>query len=190
MDIKIGTQLSFQGQTGIVKFVDEDGILFESGDNQEFILYTQLEGLEPVSTGEIVKLQKPNEESFADVEADHEGTMKGTCTECGQKDVAIKDHICQTLLTLNDEDNYVPSYEEFHEAKVTVWKQFDDQQIGRLKKLWNMQHIKYHNNNFFNSIMKQLEDKKKLTERQFDELNYLLTNGRTKYEAGILTTKN
>jgi len=189
----IGSQLVYQGQTGIIKFSDEDGILFEAGNNKEFIPYTQLEGLEPVSTGEIVKLQKPNETSFENTHTDSEGNVVGTCTECGQSNVMVKDHICQTLLNVTEDelgDEYVPSFQEFHEAKLTVWKQFDDTQIARLKKLWNMQHIKYHNDNFFSKIMKQLEDKKKLSEKQFDELNFLLTNGRSKYEAGVLTTKN
>lgn len=193
MQYQIGHTLSYQGQTGTVKFTDEDGILFESGDTQEFIPYHHLEGLEPISTGEIVKLQKPNQEAFDNVHADQEGNMIGNCTECGQNDVAIKDHICQTLMDITEDelgDEYVPSYQEFHEAKLTVWKQFDDTQIARLKKLWNMQHIKYHNDNFFSKIMKQLEDKKKLSEKQFDELNFLLINGRSKYEAGVLSTKN
>lgn len=191
MKFNIGSELLYQGQTGIIKFTDEDGILFESGGNQEFIPYTQLEGLEPVSTGEIVKLQKPNEESFIDVHSGDDGTMIGTCTVCGHKDVEIKDHICQTLMDVTQDDlDYVPSFEEFHENKITMWKEFDDTQIARLKKLWSFQHVKYHNNNFFASIMKQLEDKKKLTQKQFDELEFLLQNGRSKYEAGVLTTKN
>lgn len=191
MKFNIGSQLSYNGYLGTVKFADEDGILFESGNNQEFIPYTKLEGLEPVSTGEIVKLQKPNQEAFVDTKNDDDGNVIGTCSECGQKDVIVKDHICQTLMDITEDDlDYVPSFEEFHENKVTVWKQFDDTQIARLKKLWNMQHIKYHNDNFFSKIMKQLETKKKLSQKQFDELEYLLQNGRSKYEAGVLSTKN
>lgn len=190
MEYKIGLELSYEGKTGTVKFTDEDGILFESGDNQEFIPYSKLEGLEPVRTGEIVKLQKPNEESFTDTKQDNEGNIIGNCTVCKQKDVIVKDHICQTLINMNpEEDGYVPSFDEFREAK-TIFKEFDDTQIARIKKLWSFQHAKYHQNNFFVSIIKQLEDKKKLSQRQYDELQFLLDNGRSKYEAGVLTTKN
>jgi len=191
MEYKIGLELSYEGKTGIVKFTDEDGILFESGNNQEFIPYSKLEGLEPVRTGEIVKLQKPNEESFTNTSPNNDGDIEGDCTVCKQKAVVVKDHICQTLLNidLGNDDDYVPSFEEFQEAR-NIFKEFDQTQIDRMKKLWSFQHAKYHNNTFFVNIMKQLEEKKKLSQRQYEELQYLLDNGRSKYEAGVLTTKN
>jgi hypothetical protein len=194
MKYQIGLELSYQGQKGIIKFTDEDGILFESGDTKEFIPYTQLEGLEPVSTGEIVKLQKPNEESFSNVTQDQEGNMVGDCTVCGLKNVAVKDHVCQTLLNFTEDElnnqEYVPSFEEFCAEGYTEYISFQDTEVARLKKLWSFQHGKYANNNFFVTIMKTLEDKKRLSKKQYEELKYLLDNGRTKYEAGVLTTKN
>ena len=73
---------------------------------------------------------------------------------------------------------------------ITQWISFDDAQVKNLKKRFDMVHIKYHANPFYMSVMKQLTDKKKLSKKQWEELKYLIENGRTKYEAGILTTKN
>lgn len=73
---------------------------------------------------------------------------------------------------------------------ITQWISFDDAQVKNLKKRFDMVHIKYHGNPFYISVMKQLTDKKKLSKKQWEELKYLIENGRTKYEAGILTTKN
>lgn len=73
---------------------------------------------------------------------------------------------------------------------INSWISFDDNQVNSLKKKFNTVNIKYHNNTFYTSIMKQLEDKKKLSKKQFDELKYLLDNGITRYEAGVLSTKN
>jgi len=73
---------------------------------------------------------------------------------------------------------------------ITQWISFDDKQVASLKKRFNMLNVKYHSNPFFKSIMKQLEENKKLSKKQFDELKYLIDRGRTRYEDGILTTKN
>lgn len=66
---------------------------------------------------------------------------------------------------------------------------FDDNQIKRLTTLYNFQHIKYHQG-FFKSIFDKLVKDKKLTKKQYDEFKFLLDNGRSKYEAGLLSTKN
>lgn len=73
---------------------------------------------------------------------------------------------------------------------INTWISFDDKQVASLKKRFNMLNVKYHSNQFFKSIMKQLEEKKKLSKKQFDELKYLIDRGRTRYEDGILSTKN
>lgn len=66
---------------------------------------------------------------------------------------------------------------------------FDDNQIKRLTTLYNFQHIKYHQG-FFKNIFDKLVKDKKLTKKQYDEFKFLLDNGRSKYEAGVLSTKN
>lgn len=50
-------------------------------------------------------------------------------------------------------------------------------------------YVKYHNK-FFKSIINSLKKNKSLTKKQWDQLNYLITKGKTMYEDGILTTKN
>ncbi len=68
--------------------------------------------------------------------------------------------------------------------------EFTDDQIKNRVKRFDSLNIKYHNNNFFKSIMSTLKTKKKLSKKQNDELDYLLKHGKTMYENGYLTTKN
>lgn len=73
---------------------------------------------------------------------------------------------------------------------INNWISFEDAQIKRIETLFNQVSIKYHNNQFFPSIMKTLKEKKKLSKKQWEELKFLIDNGLTKYEAGVLSTKN
>lgn len=87
---------------------------------------------------------------------------------------------------------YVLERKQFHLLYETFnkWISFDDKQVASLKKKFASLNVKYASNAFFKSIMSSLEAKKKLSMKQWEELNYLLANGRTRYEAGILSTKN
>lgn len=73
---------------------------------------------------------------------------------------------------------------------ITQWISFEDTQVKRIETLYNQVNIKYHQGNFFPSIVKQLKEKKKLSKKQWEELKFLIDNGQTKYEAGVLSTKN
>jgi len=73
---------------------------------------------------------------------------------------------------------------------INKWISFDDKQVASLEKKFVSLNVKYAHNTFFKSIMAALNSKKKLSAKQWEELSFLLSNGRTKYEAGILTTKN
>jgi len=65
-------------------------------------------------------------------------------------------------------------------------KQFTDAEIQYYEKLWNWLHIKHHNNKFFSGLWNKLKTKKELTKRQWLELEFLLKNGKSRYEAGQL----
>lgn len=69
-------------------------------------------------------------------------------------------------------------------------KYFTDEEIKRCSKLWSFLNIKYANNPFFSNLYNQMMTKKSLTQKQWSELDYLLKNGRSKYEAGILPKNN
>lgn len=87
---------------------------------------------------------------------------------------------------------YVLDKNQFHilyEA-INQWISFDDNQIKSLKKRFNALNVKYINNPFFKSVMSGLENKKKLSKKQFDELEYLLKYGTTRYENNLFSTKN
>ena len=63
---------------------------------------------------------------------------------------------------------------------------FEEDRIKYYNALWNSLKLVYHQNRFFSSLHSQMNDKKKLTIKQWNQYKYLLTNGRSMYEAGIL----
>lgn len=65
-------------------------------------------------------------------------------------------------------------------------KSFTDEEIKHYSKLWGFLNIKYANTPFFSSLYNQMITKKSLTQKQWGELEYLLKNGKSRYEAGIL----
>lgn len=71
-------------------------------------------------------------------------------------------------------------YEDFQR------KYFTDSQITYYEKAWNYLHEKYRNNPFFSSLWNQLKTKKSLSNKQWIELEFLLKNGKSRYEAGVL----
>jgi predicted outer membrane protein len=67
--------------------------------------------------------------------------------------------------------------------------EFSDDKIKMLKQRFDKLYQRYHDNPFFKSVMNQLETKKKLSQRQYDELKFLIDNGKSRYEMGVLSTK-
>ena len=65
-------------------------------------------------------------------------------------------------------------------------KYFTDSEISYFQKLWDSLHQKYRFNQFFLKLWNQVKSKKYLTKKQWIQLEYLLKNGRSQYEAGIL----
>lgn len=87
---------------------------------------------------------------------------------------------------------FVLEYKQFKfiNESINKWITFDDKQIESLNKRFNNLNVKYHQNSFFKSIIKQLNDNKKLSKNQFNELKYLIEYGKTRYEDNLFTTKN
>jgi hypothetical protein len=65
-------------------------------------------------------------------------------------------------------------------------KQFTDAEIQYYEKLWNWLNVRHHNNKFFSNMWDKLKTKKELTKRQWLELEFLLKNGKSRYESGQL----
>jgi hypothetical protein len=63
---------------------------------------------------------------------------------------------------------------------------FTDAEITYYERFWNQVHFKYHSNKFFDSMWNKMKTKKELTHKQWEELEFLLQNGKSRYEAGIL----
>ena len=95
-------------------------------------------------------------------------------------------------LVIEFENPFVLEHKQFKfiNESMNQWISFDDKQIASLNKRFQGLNVKYHQNPFFKSIIKQLNDNKKLSKKQFNELKYLIEYGQTRYEANLLTTKN
>ena len=63
---------------------------------------------------------------------------------------------------------------------------FEEDRIKYYNCLWNGLKLVYHQNKFFSSLHSQMNSKKKLTIKQWNQFEYLLTKGCSMYEAGIL----
>lgn len=65
-------------------------------------------------------------------------------------------------------------------------KEFTDSEIQYFQKLWDSLYDKYRYNKFFSSLWNQVKNKKSLSNKQWIQLEFLLKNGKSQYEAGIL----
>lgn len=75
-------------------------------------------------------------------------------------------------------------YEDFN--PLDEGKTFTDSEVKYYQQLWNSLHIKYTNNKFFASVFDQMKNRKHLSDKQWAELEFLLKNGKSRYEAGVL----
>lgn len=76
----------------------------------------------------------------------------------------------------------VALYEDFTQGNV----EFNEGQLLRAKSLWNTLNIKYLTNPFFLKVYNKMQSKKHLTKKQWIELDFLLKNGKSRYDSGIL----
>jgi hypothetical protein len=65
-------------------------------------------------------------------------------------------------------------------------KKFTDDEINYYQKLWDWLPEKYRYNRFFSSLWDQAKMKRSLSQKQWTQLEFLLKNGKSQYEAGIL----
>lgn len=65
-------------------------------------------------------------------------------------------------------------------------KEFTDNEIQYYQKLWDWLPERYRYNQFFSKLWTQVTTKKYLSNKQWIQLEYLLKNGKSQYEAGIL----
>jgi hypothetical protein len=77
--------------------------------------------LVPVSAGEVVKLQKPQEDTFTDIETNNDGVELGNCSVCGAENVIIADHICKTILKQESK-----SYDDLIDKKQELLNKLDN----------------------------------------------------------------
>jgi len=150
--------------------------------------------------GSIVKLQKPEENTYTNI-ISKDGKNLGDCSICNCKEVDLEEHFCKTLIdtdeldmtNIYDTDPMIVSIDEFKKKLLRESSeiiQYNDNQILYFKKMFSLQHSKYKTNNFFKSIMSQLENKKQLSKKQEDQLKYLIKHGKSMYENNYLSTKN
>ena len=78
---------------------------------------------------------------------------------------------------------HIQLFENFEQG---ARKEFSDSEIVYFQRLWDSLNQKYRYNQFFVKLWNQAKDKRSLTNKQWTQLEYLLRNGRSQYEDGIL----
>lgn len=79
--------------------------------------------------------------------------------------------------------DHIKLYESFNMGER---KKFTDSEIEYYQRLWEWLPERYRLNKFFSSVWEQAKTKKSLSQKQWIQLEYLLKNGKSQYEAGIL----
>lgn len=79
---------------------------------------------------------------------------------------------------------HIKIYENFSSSAEK--KYFTDAEIQYYQKLWDWLPERYRYNQFFSKLWTQVTTKKYLSNKQWIQLEYLLKNGKSQYEAGIL----
>ena len=79
--------------------------------------------------------------------------------------------------------NHIDLFENFINPQR---KEFTESEIQYYQRLWDSLNQKYRYNQFFVKLWNQAKDKRYLTKKQWTQLEYLLRNGRSQYDAGIL----
>jgi len=79
---------------------------------------------------------------------------------------------------------HIDIYENF--SSFPSRKEFTDAEIAYYQKMWDWLPQKYRFNQFFVKLWNQAKDKRYLSNKQWIQLEYLLKNGKSQYEAGIL----
>jgi len=79
--------------------------------------------------------------------------------------------------------NHIDLFENFINPQR---KEFTESEIQYYQRLWDSLNQKYRWNSFFIKLWEQAKDKRYLTKKQWTQLEYLLKNGRSQYDAGIL----
>jgi hypothetical protein len=67
-----------------------------------------------------------------------------------------------------------------------AYKDFSESEIAYYQKLWDFLHYRYRTNKFFSGLWEKVIAKKRLTNNQWIELEFLLKNGKSRYESGLL----
>lgn len=81
---KFATTTIYGENTIVIQIVDEY-MVFENN-------------VQPVQAGEVVKLQKPQNDTFTDIVTNNDGIEMGNCSVCSAENVVVGDHICKTIV--------------------------------------------------------------------------------------------
>lgn len=138
---------------------------------------------------DIFKIQK-QDVTYSDT-YNNDNITFGTCDGCGQIDVDINNHYCSEIIDIDNTSikNIITTLEKFKESLNDVIS-FNDGQIKYIIQMFDNLHSKYRNNKFYKSLYNKAIKTKQLSQKQYDNLFYLLKNGKSMYEDNKLTTKN
>ena len=68
-------------------------------------------------------------------------------------------------------------------------KHFTQSEIAYYQRMWDFLHERYRNNKFFKNLWDQAKRRASLSNKQWRELEYLLKNGKSRYESGNISNR-
>lgn len=97
----------------------------------------------------------------------------------------VANNICKGIKVNNSKNRANHSVGQEYDNKT-----FNEGQIKYYQQIWNDHlNVKYRENKFWKNIFNTLFTKKSLTENQFRELDYLVKNGKSRYEDKQISNK-
>lgn len=118
------------------------------------------------------------------------GTILDELHETGIFDIINRGADILIKYTGEDDVMDVQECRALMEKMAVEYVEFDDAMIKRNKTLYSFLPNNVANSPFVQSVYNKMLTKRRLTKRQWDELKYILDNGKSKYNNNQLTTKN
>lgn len=141
--------------------------------------------IQPVQAGEVVKLQKPQNDTFTDIVTNNDGVEMGNCSVCSAENVVVGDHICKTIVNPK-------AYESLDINKI------NDKLYNFLKnKYKELYSININDSNIFVMLYKTYFDEydslsllNRYKDIKKDVINFMINNNNNNYNENSIIINN
>lgn len=135
---------TINGENSIVIQIVDEYMVFENNVQQ-------------VQAGEVVKLQKPQNNTFTDIVTNNDGVEIGNCSVCSAENVVVEDHICKTIVdpkAYESLKNMVTTIETFKEMFIKTSNSVINEQDKNQPD--NSKEAEYRSSNLLNTYKDEI----------------------------------